>query len=262
MSIDGRSLYYEVHGTGDPILLIHGFPLSGELWKPFVPALEEEFRLIIPDLRGHGRSQASARVTMAGFADDLATLLEKIGETLPVVLVGMSMGGYISFEFYRRHRERVHALVLANTRAQADNPGDAQLRREMVRLAKRKGSVTIAEAMMPRLFGPRAPVELRTRWIEIMAATKPEGIVAALEVMAQRPDSFPTLASIICPILIITGEDDTLTPPGDAKRMQQAANARLEILSGAGHMSPVERPGTFIEVLRRFLNELPRQDGV
>lgn len=255
--IHGRSLFYEVHGAGDPILLVHGFPLSGELWRPLVPILGKTFKLIIPDLRGLGRSDASAEVTMAGFADDLAALLQHLDETRPVVLVGMSMGGYIAFEFCRRHRHRVRALVLTNTRAVADSPEGLADRREMAGLASREGSAAVGRAMLPRLFGPRASTALRARWLEIMAATRPEGIVAALGAMAQRPDSFPTLASMTCPVLIVAGEDDILTPPGDARRMHETAPcSRLEIIPGAGHMSPVERPEPFLAVLGRFLEAL------
>jgi 3-oxoadipate enol-lactonase len=217
-TIDGRSLYYEVHGSGDPILFVHGFLLSGELWRPLVPALSKRFRLVIPDLRGHGRSEASARVTMARFADDLAMLLDAIGEDRPVVLVGMSMGGYICFEFHRRQSQRVRAVVLANTRAQGDDPENVDLRREMARRVMREGSRIVAE-------------------------------------------SFATLASMDCPVLIVAGEDDLLTPPGDAIRMQRAApGSRIEILAGAGHMGPVERPEAFLDALARFLSDLPRQD--
>jgi pimeloyl-ACP methyl ester carboxylesterase len=124
------------------------------------------------------------------------------------------------------------------------------------------GSIPIAETMMPRLFGPTASKELRARWLEIMTATPAEGIVAALGAMARRPDSFSTLTSMTCPVLIVAGEDDRLTTPEDARRMQEAAkNSRLEVISGSGHMSPVERPEAFLDALRGFLHELPPQDG-
>jgi len=261
ITIDNLSLYYDVHGAGDPIVFLHGFPLSGKLWEPMVPALRREYRLIIPDLRGHGRSQASTTVTMARFADDLASLLASIGETRAVVLVGMSMGGYISFECLRRHPARVRALVLTNTRAQADSPEDARMRREMSRRVSREGSAVVARAMIPKLFGPQAPNDLRARWREILAATEPVGVIAALEALAVRPDSFATLASMSCPALIVAGENDAITPPEDARRMKQAARtSRLEVLAGAGHMAPVERPELFLAALRSFVDELPRQD--
>ena len=262
VTIDGRSLHYAVSGTGSPILLVHGFPLSSKLWNPIVPKLEQEYRLIVPDLRGHGRSEASPAVTMAEYADDLATLLDRIGETGPVVLVGMSMGGYIGFEFYRRYRDRVRAMILTNTRAQADDPQGAQGRRELARRTEQEGSAPVVEAMLPQLFGVSASQQLRDEWSEIMAATTPEGIAAALRAMAERPDSFPTLASMNCPVLVIAGDEDVLTPLEDAKAMQQAApNAQLEVVPEAGHMSPVENPEAFLSILRRFLNELPSPPG-
>ncbi len=262
VTVDGVSLYYELHGAGEPILLVHGFPLSGELWRPLVPSLADAYRLIVPDLRGHGRSQASASASMARFADDLLALLECIDEARPVVLVGMSMGGYVSFEFCRRHPERVRALVLANTRAQADTPEGARTRRQTARRVEREGSLAVADAMLPRLFGPQAPQELKAEWHEIMAATPVEGIVAALEGMAVRVDSFDTLASAAFPVLIVAGEEDVLTPVEDARRMHEAASgSRLEVLAGAGHMSPVERPRNFLAALRGFLEGLPREEG-
>jgi 3-oxoadipate enol-lactonase len=262
-TVGGRSLHYEVLGSGSPVLLVHGFPFTSELWDPIVPALEREYRLIVPDLRGHGRSQASATVTMAGYVEDLATLLDRIGEARPVVLVGMSMGGYIAFEFCRRHPERLRALVLANTRAQADNPEGLRARRELARRAEREGSGAVAESMLPRLFGPRASPQLRDRWRRIMATADPVGIVAALGAMAERPDSFSTLAALTCPVLIVAGDEDALTPLEGARQMQRAApHSRLEVIPRSGHMSPVENPERFLEVLRRFLEEIRSPDDV
>lgn len=262
VNIDGRSLHYKVSGTGTPVLLVHGFPLSSQLWNPIVPTLEKEHRLIVPDLRGHGQSEASPTMTMAGYADDLAALLDDIGETRPVVLVGMSMGGYIGFEFYRRHPNRVRALVLTNTRAQADDPKGAQGRRDLAERVRREGSAPVVEAMLPRLFGASASQKLRGEWREIMAATNPQGIAAALVAMAERPDSFSTLASMTCPVLIVAGDEDVLTSLDDAKAMQKAApHSQLEVVPGAGHMSPVENPEAFLAILRRYLNELPKTPG-
>jgi len=261
VTIDGRSTHYEVHGAGAPILFLHGFPFSGEMWKPLVPSLSRDHRVIVPDLRGHGRSEASAEISMGGFARDLTALLDAIDEPRPVVVVGMSMGGYIAFELYRRAPERVRALVLANTRAQADRPEDAKARRETARRALAEGSAVVAEAMLPKLFGSRSSKELRDRWFNIMADTKPEGVAAALGAMADRPDSFPTLAGVTCPVLIVAGEDDVLTPLEDARRMHEAAaGSHLAVLPGAGHMSPVERPDEFLDALTRFLAGLAPLD--
>jgi len=250
-------LYHEVHGSGAPILLVHGFPLSGKLWEPVVPLLERKFRLIVPDLRGHGRSEASETVSMARFADDLAELLDEIGESGPVVPVGMSMGGYVVFEFCRRYPERLRALVLADTRAQADPPEEIRMRLEMAQLVRAGGSVAITDTMIARLFGPHASEELKASWREMLNATESRGVAAALDAMACRVDSFATLSSLTCPVLIVTGEHDAITPPQDAEWMRQAAqDAEVEILPGAGHMTPVECPEAFAAALLRFLEGL------
>jgi pimeloyl-ACP methyl ester carboxylesterase len=256
-TIDGLSLYYEIHGSGEPILLVHGYPLSGRLWEPIIPALSRDYRLIVPDLRGFGRSESSASASMERYVDDLVALLEQIGETRPVTLVGMSMGGYIAFEFCRRRPERLRALVLANTRAQADTEEEARARRETAARVLHEGSGGVAREMVSKLFGVHAPQDLRDRWHERMAAADPQGVAVALEAMARRPDSFETLAATELPTLIIAGEDDTLTPLDGARRMQQAApRAHLEVIPRAGHMSPVEQPGRFQELLRGFLEQL------
>jgi 3-oxoadipate enol-lactonase len=252
--IDGVSLYYEVHGSGEPVLLVHGFPLSGRLWGPAIALLQDRLKLIVPDLRGHGRSGVGKDVTMARYADDLAALLDVAGVEGRVTVVGHSMGGYIAFELYRRHPERVRALVLVDTRAGTDTEGAAEGRRETARQALRDGSRVIADALVDRLFAPTTPDALRERWHEIMAATPPAGVAVALRAMAERPDSHPTLREIDRPVLVVVGADDAITPPEEARRMHGAVqNSRLEVVPEAGHMTPVEQPERFAGVLRDFV---------
>lgn len=257
IQIDGIRLRYEVHGEGEPVLLVHGFPLARELWRPLIEPLREEYRLILPDLRGHGESEASPEMSMGRYAEDLAALLDHLGERRPVVLVGLSMGGYIAFEFCRRRPERVRALVLANTRAQADSEEGVRGRWETAERALREGTGVVAEGMLGKLFAPGVSDELRERWRAIMAATPPEGVAAALRAMAERPDSFDTLRRLDRPVLVIAGEEDAVVPVEDARRMQEAAwDARLEVIPGAGHLTPVEQPERFVAALRDFLDTL------
>lgn len=254
---DGVEIDYEVDGEGEPIVFLHGFPLSGRLWDPAVQDLRGEFRCIVPDLRGHGRSETSARVDMARYADDVAALLDSLGETRPAVVVGHSMGGYVAFEFFRRHPQRVRAVVLVDTRAVPDSPEAARVRRETAASVLREGSALVAGEMERRLFGISASPELRARWREIMASTPPAGVAAALRAMADRPDSMSTLAALDRPVLIVVGAEDSITPLGEAQRMYRAhPSATLEVISGAGHMTPVERPTAFVAALRRFLSRL------
>jgi len=252
--ISNIDLYYVTHGRGEPILFVHGFPLSGEMWNSTVERLSSRWTCIVPDLRGHGRSGVTDDATMATYADDFAGLLDALGEKRPVTLVGLSMGGYIAFEFFRRHRSRLSALVLADTRHTADTP-DAAAKRETTAVAVLKdGSRVVADAMIENLFAPTTPADLKAQWHAIMTRTPPRGVAAALRALATRPDSTPTLAKIDCPTLVVVGEHDAITPPDAARDMHaKIAGSTIEIVPNAGHMAPVEQPQLFATALQRFL---------
>ena len=257
ISVDGRRLHCEIRGDGSPILFVHGFPLSGRLWDGVVSELEDQYRCIVPDLRGHGASESSRSATMGEYAADLSKLLDGIDEDRPVVLVGMSMGGYVAFEFCRRTPERVAALVLTNTRAQADTAEAAEGRRETAKRVLEEGSAVVADAMVEKLFAPGVSRTLKEEWRSVMADTPPAGVAAALEAMAVRPESFDTLAALRRPVLIVAGEEDRITPVEDAERMCAVArDATLIILAGTAHMTPVEKPEELSGALAVFLEEV------
>jgi 3-oxoadipate enol-lactonase len=257
-TIEGTTINYWVEGRGEPVLLVHGFPLASEMWKPLAARLRDRYRLIAPDLRGHGASQESAETSMESYARDLVALLERAGENRPVVLVGLSMGGYIALEFVRRFPQCVRALVLANTRASADTEEQAATRQHTAARVLEEGSSVVAEQMRTKLFAPAAPDELRQTWYRIMAASPPVGVAAALRAMARRPDSFATLAAFERPVLIIAGEEDAIIPLEEAEAMRRASpRAELEVIRHAGHMTPVEQPDDFADAMRRFLQALP-----
>lgn len=252
--VNNIDLYYVTHGRGEPILFVHGFPLSGEMWNPAVERLSNRWTCIVPDLRGHGRSGVSDEASMAAYADDLAGLLDAIGEKRRVALVGLSMGGYIAFEFFRRHHSRLRLLVLADTRATADTPEAAAKRETTAAEVLKDGSKVVADAMIGNLFAPTAHADLKAQWHAIMNRTPPRGVAAALHALAARPESTPTLAKIDLPTLIVVGEQDAITPP-DASRDMHAkiAGSTLEIIPNAGHMAPVEQPQAFASAMQRFL---------
>ena len=269
--VNGIELHYELHGSprGWPLLLVHGFPLTGEMWSGLVELLGDQFRLIIPDLRGFGKSQLAAHIragesqpiSIAHYADDLASLLAEIGEQRPAVIIGLSMGGYIALEFYRRYASSVVALVLADTRAEADSEVRRKERFETAQRVLSEGSHVVADSMAAKLFAPGAPKELVARWRAIMRAIAPEAIATALLAMAGRINSIPTLRTIYCPSLVMVGEEDSITPLSDALRIHGGIVAcQLNIIPHAGHMTPVEQPERFAAALRQFLVEhLPRQ---
>lgn len=221
---------------------------------------------IAPDLRGFGASEAGSLDgwSMDVFADDVAALLDSLAVPRAVVC-GLSMGGYVAFAFWRRHRERVRGLVLADTRAGADSEEGRAGRHAVAEEVLVKGSAVVARAMLPRLLAAatrdEAP-EVVDRVRSMMENTAPASIARAQRAMAERPDSTGDLAGIDVPVLVVTGEEDVLTGPAEARAMVDALpRATLALIPGAGHLSPVERPAAFNAALYAFLRSLPGDRG-
>jgi pimeloyl-ACP methyl ester carboxylesterase len=255
----GLDIAYDDVGTGLPVVFIHGFPHNRTLWAPQLGGLLTRARCVAPDLRGFGESEINGPYTMDSYADDVINVLDAlhIGRA---VIAGLSMGGYVAFALWRRHRDRVRALILADTRAGADSDETRAKRREMIALARSRGSGAVADAQIAGMVGrttrEKHP-DIADAVHQMLAVAPVEGVVGALEAMMERPDSTPTLATIDVPTLIIVGEEDVLTPPKEARAMhEQIAGSRLEILASAGHVSNVERPAAFNHVASEFLGVL------
>jgi pimeloyl-ACP methyl ester carboxylesterase len=250
---------YDDVGTGDPIVFLHGFPHNRTFWAPQIGALVDRARCIAPDLRGFGQSGIAPPYSMDQYADDIAALLDALRISRAVV-AGLSMGGYIAFALWRRHRARVRALVLLDTRATADTPEGVQKRRDMLALARERGTAGVADAMISGMVGKstraRNPEVVESMHAMLEGAPL-EGVLGALEALMHRPDSTPTLFTIDVPTLIVVGDEDVLTPPGDAEQMQLGIpGSRLEVIQGAGHVSSVERPASVNHVLSEFLSTI------
>jgi len=255
--IAGVTLAYAEAGEGFPVVLLHAFPLNKAMWEFQRRELSRDYCIITPDFRGHGESEVAAEdSTMEALAEDLHGLLAGLGIER-FVLGGLSLGGYVSFAFYRKHSAQVAALILADTRAQADTPEGRQERAKLIATAEEKGASAVAEQLLPKLLGAttrtsRPEVVAYVR--ELIHSTSVPGIVKALRGMAARPDSRPLLPQITCPVLILVGEEDTLTPPADSEAMAGAIpGAQLEIISQAGHLSNLEQPVAFTNHVRSFL---------
>lgn len=255
--VNGINVAYADQGQGLPVVLVHAFPLSRVMWAPQVEALSSQYRVIAVDLRGHGESDAPLwRYTMDQFADDLHALLDHLG-IQAAVMAGLSMGGYILFAFHRRYASRVKALVLADTRAQADTEDGRAKRMAMAQTAYNEGPAAVARQMMPIFFSPGALssrpdlIQLAER---IITANQVSGIAGDLMGMADRPDSRPFLKDIACPTLVIVGEQDQGTPPTDARAIADGIpGARLVVIPNAGHLSNLEQPEAFNRAVRSFL---------
>ncbi len=257
--IDDIELAYADTGSGLPLVLIHGFPHDRRLWSAQVDGLLDRARCIAPDLRGFGHSSTAPPWSMDRYADDVAGLLDVL--RIPhAVVAGLSMGGYVALAFWRRHRRRARALILAHTRAGADTDEARARRRDLMELGRKRGSGAVADAMMPGMVG-KTTREKKPDVVEavreMLASARVEGIVGALQAMMDRPDSTDTLATIDVPVLVIAGDEDALIPPEESRKMHQSIrSSRLEVISGAGHLSNMERPAAFNHIVSEFLSSL------
>ncbi|MDQ3698443.1 MAG: alpha/beta hydrolase [Gemmatimonadota bacterium] len=255
--VNGITLAYDDVGDGIPVLFVHGFPLNRRMWAPQCGVLSGAFRCILPDLRAFGESDVAPPFSIDQYADDLAGLLDTLAVDERVVVIGLSLGGYVAFAFWRRHREKVRALILCDTRAGADAPEALEKRRQTIRLARERGSAAVADVLVGGMVGATTR-ERRSEIVEhlraMMAAAPVEGIVGASEAMMGRPDSAPLLPAIDVPTLVVVGEEDSLTPPLEAAAMRAAIpGSRIEVIPGAGHVSNMERPAAFNHALSDFL---------
>jgi pimeloyl-ACP methyl ester carboxylesterase len=253
---DGVEIAYDDVGTGVPIAFVHGFPHNRSLWAPQVGALVDRARCIAPDLRGFGESSKHGPFGMDQYADDIAMLLRELGIERAVV-AGLSMGGYVAFALWRRHRSLVRGLVLADTRAGADSDETRDKRRALADVARSRGAGAVADAQITGMIGKTTRAKrpaLSDEVHRMLASAHVDGIVGALEAMMARVDSTDTLATIDVPTLVIVGDEDVLTPRSEAEIIHEAIRgSRLEVIEHAGHVSNMERPAAFNHVLSEFL---------
>jgi 3-oxoadipate enol-lactonase len=265
---------------GGTVIFVHGFPFNGSMWAPQLTSLPPGWRGLAPDLRGFGKSRldegpgvvpsgakGGGRVALPGepvlamrrHADDIAELIDQEADG-PAVVCGLSMGGYVALSLWRRHPDRVRALVLADTRAEGETDEGRENRMRMAQTARSSGAEPIARAMLPGILSEgtldRNP-EVTEKVRSMIMATPPETLIAALAGMAGRTDSTADLPTIRVPTLVVVGAEDRLTPPDVARSMaERIPGARLEILPDAGHVSNLENSARFNEALAGFLAEL------
>jgi len=259
LSINGVEIACIDRGSGPPVLLVHGFPLDHTMWAGQIDVLSSQNRVIAPDLRGFGRSPVQGdKVTMEQFADDLADLLDGLSIREPVVLCGLSMGGYIAFQFQRRHAKRLRGLILCDTRAAADAPEAAAARRETADHVLREGLTLLIETMLPKLFAEttrREHPHVLERVRRVMRTTDPRGVAAALRGMAERHNMTAALSEMGCPTLVIVGREDVVSTPAEMRGMAKAIPNSIYVeIPAAGHLSPLENPAAVNGAILEFLS--------
>lgn len=255
------TINYSDTGSGLPVLLIHAFPLNSKMWEPQIESLSDRFRFIAPDLRGFGGSDAPedrSEYTVELFADDLKAVLDD-ADVKEAVVCGLSLGGYTAFAFLRKYRSSAAALVLADTRAEADAPENIAKRTGQQDMVASEGTAGLIDALPGALLGEPT----REKKPDVVAHTKElmdnpaAGFIGALEALKKRPDSTADLAGIDLPTLVIVGENDALTPPELSRTMHEhIAGSRLVVIPEAGHLSNLEAPESFNGALAEFLGSL------
>jgi pimeloyl-ACP methyl ester carboxylesterase len=244
-------------GPGDPVVLLHAFPLNGRMFEPQMEALSEERRVVAPDYPGFGRSpRTPAQPDVRYYAEAVRRLLDRLGIER-VVLGGVSMGGYVAFGCLRLFPERVSGLILSNTRPEPDSEEMRENRKNMARRVAEEGVEVLIELQMERLLA-RDTLENDEAVVEKVRAmifeSSPNGVVAALGAMRDRPDSTPLLESIEVPTLVIGGEEDGISSPEVMGAMaEKIPNSRHVTLARAGHLSNLETPEGFNAALKEFL---------
>ncbi len=255
-------LAFDDDGPGPLVVLLHGFPLDRTMWEHQVEALGTLYRVITPDLRGLGESPTPAEIsTIDEMADDVIELLDALGLDEPVVLGGLSMGGYVALSIAARHPQRLRALMLLDTKSQADTPEAAQQRETLASQLERVGnSAPVAEAMLPKLLSPSTPSRIPNLAKHLdrqIRHASPAGLAAALRGMAIRPDRTPDLGGITLPTLVLAGVDDAVTPPDGMRKLAESLpNARFVEIPDAGHLTPLENPKATNAALLAFLKTL------
>jgi len=258
-SDDAEIVYWSL-GDGPPVVLLHPFPANHEFWLPVAELLATRYRIVLPDLRGHGESGVGQRpATMEKHAGDIARVMDD-AEVGRAPLVGVSIGGYALFEFWRKHRGRVAALGLCNTKAQADGPEARAGRLQAANDVLERGTEPFFESMIPRLLG-KTTREMRPDLVDgalrMMREMSPEDVAQVQRGMAARPGSIETLKTINVPALLVTGDEDAMTGVNEAELMRQhISGSQLRVIPKAGHYSLWEQPEAVGKLLRQFLDGL------
>ena len=268
VSIGDTSLAVQICGSGQPLVLLHAFPLDHTMWHRIIP-LADHLRLIIPDQRGFGQSTESHSKSkplssIMQLADDVAKLLDALHIDEPAVIAGISMGGYVAQHVAVRHPEKVSHLVLIDTKFSADTPEARTSRSDLAATVGRVGQKVLADAMVPNLLAATDEARSKPERVEneqflrrLIGKQSVATIQAALGALADRPDMSEPMQHFKKPVLLVCGKEDTITPPAVMESMEKILlQGQLAIVSEAGHLVPLEAPTVFQEAVLSFLGHL------
>ena len=253
MEANALELFFEDHGQGRPVVLLHGYPLDHTIWKPVVNGLKDHARLIVPDLRGHGDSPVpeEGEWSIREMAEDVRALLDRL-KIERAVVVGHSMGGYVALSFAHAYPQRVAGLALVTSQAAADTTEKRQARYIQIEEARRRGVRAVTDAMATKLTARPALAEALKL---LMAKMSLQGLMASLKAMAERPDATPWLGDLDVPAVVIAGLTDSIIPIERGQTMAQLLpRGWLVQIENAGHMPMLEASEEVREALRQLLD--------
>ncbi|HET6423992.1 MAG TPA: alpha/beta fold hydrolase [Planctomycetaceae bacterium] len=258
VDVHGHRWHLLDEGDGPVVLLIHGFPFDHSMWDAQRRALRDRYRVIIPDLRGFGRSgSATDPVSIPQWADELAMLLDAAGVNTPVTVCGLSMGGCIALSFAQKYATRMSGLMLCDMRSVGESPEGKATRLKMAERVLAEGATVAAEAMLPRLFGPKTNEdhpEIVDHVRNLILTTSPRSIAAGQHALANRPDFTSFLPTISMPTLVIVGEHDAISSASEMKATAEAIpGAEFVSIANAGHLAPMENAVAVNAALETFL---------
>ncbi|RCS40766.1 alpha/beta fold hydrolase [Bremerella cremea] len=260
LAIGDTQFFVRTAGSGSPLLLVHGFPLDHHMWDAILPTLAENHFVIAPDLRGFGQSDGYVEIApMEMFADDLVAILNTLKITEPVTYCGLSMGGYIGWQMWRRHPERLARLIQLDTRAAADSEIQARARGVNAQQTLANGMGDVPDNMLPKLLSdatrtdqPKVVALLR----EMILRQDPRAAAAAQRGMAQRPDVTSWLPEISLPTLVVCGSEDSISPPDEMQAFAaQIPTAQFVEIPHAGHLAPLENPTATSTAIASFCRD-------
>jgi len=254
-------MFFEEKGAknGKIVIFLHGFPFDHTIWHETVRHLGDSHRWIFPDLRGFGQTQLPVAqvTTMSQFAQDVADLIDHIGNSSRIVLCGLSMGGYVAMHFARQFGDRLAGLILCDTKSQPDTEAAAQNRWQRADALHNTGLDTLANAMLPHLFAPQTGNDVRETVRQIIVRQPVHGVAAADRGMVERPDATDWLPTFSIPTLVVCGKQDAISPVEEMKQMAgRIPDVRFVAISNAGHLPPVEAPENFSFAVTKFLSEI------
>jgi 3-oxoadipate enol-lactonase len=260
IQVNGVEVSYLDEGTttGFPLIFIHGFPFNKWSWEKQLHAIKENYRLIAYDVRGHGKTEVgTTTLSVSQFADDLISLMDEL-HIEKAIVVGLSMGGYIALHAIKKNQDRFAGLVLCDTQCGADTAEGKKKRKKTIDFIQRNGLTVYAQESLKNLFAP-ASLERKMNEVLLIEETilkaKPENICLTLQALADRKETCTSLKKIKVPVAILVGQEDKVTPPETAEKMHASIQgSTLHIIEEAGHLSNLENPESFNELLLEFLD--------